>query len=56
LVELRDSYDLFIFEVVRAHAPARPKYPRTIHYRGDGMFMVAGSSLNLRRRFKPEML
>jgi flavin reductase (DIM6/NTAB) family NADH-FMN oxidoreductase RutF len=56
LVELRDSYDLFILEVVRAHAPARPKYPRTIHYRGDGMFMVAGRSLNLRRRFKPEML
>jgi flavin reductase (DIM6/NTAB) family NADH-FMN oxidoreductase RutF len=56
LIELRDKYDLFIFEVVKAHAPARPKHPRTIHYRGDGMFMVAGRSLDLRRRFRPEML
>ena len=56
LIELRDKYDLFIFEVVKAHAPARPKYPGTIHYRGDGMFMVAGRSLDLRRRFRPEML
>ena len=53
---LRDKYNFFIFEVVKAHAPAAPKYPRTIHYRGDGMFMVAGRSLNLRRKFRPEML
>ena len=53
---LRDKYDVFIFEVVKAHAPAAPKYPKTIHYRGDGMFMVAGRSLNLRRKFRPEML
>jgi flavin reductase (DIM6/NTAB) family NADH-FMN oxidoreductase RutF len=53
---LCDRYNLFIFEVVKAHAPAAPKYPRTIHYRGDGMFMVSGRSLNLRRRFRPDML
>ncbi len=53
---LRDKYNFFIFEVVKAHAPAAPKYPKTIHYRGDGMFMVAGRSLNLRRLFPPEML
>jgi flavin reductase (DIM6/NTAB) family NADH-FMN oxidoreductase RutF len=53
---LRDRYDFFIFEVVKAHAAATPKYPRTIHYRGDGMFMVAGRSLNLRHRFRPDML
>jgi flavin reductase (DIM6/NTAB) family NADH-FMN oxidoreductase RutF len=53
---LRDRYNFFIFEVVKAHAVPRPKYPRTIHYRGDGMFMVAGRSLNLRRRFRREML
>ena len=35
---------------------ATPKYPKTIHYRGDGMFMVAGRSLNLRRYFRPGML
>ena len=39
LVEQQRRYDLFIFEVVKAHALTRPKYPKTIHYRGDGMFM-----------------
>jgi flavin reductase (DIM6/NTAB) family NADH-FMN oxidoreductase RutF len=53
---LRDKYNFFIFEVVKAHAPAVPKYPKTIHYRGDGMFMVSGRSLNLRRLFRPGML
>lgn len=53
---LRDKYNFFIFEVVKAHAPAAPKYPKTIHYRGDGMFMVSGQSLNLRRLFRPGML
>jgi flavin reductase (DIM6/NTAB) family NADH-FMN oxidoreductase RutF len=56
LVEQRRRYDLFIFEVVKAHALARPKYPKTIHYRGDGMFMVSGRSLNLRRKFRHGML
>lgn len=53
---LRKKYNFFIFEVVKAHALAMPKYPKTIHYRGDGMFMVAGRALNLRRVFRPEML
>jgi flavin reductase (DIM6/NTAB) family NADH-FMN oxidoreductase RutF len=56
LVEQRRRYDLFIFEVVKAHALARPQYPRTIHYRGGGMFMESGRSLNLRRMFRPGML
>lgn len=53
---LRDKYNFFVFEVIKAHAPARPKYPKTIHYRGDGQFMVAGGALNLRRLFRPDML
>ena len=53
---LRDKYNFFIFEVVKAHAAHAPKYPKTIHYRGEGMFMVAGGSLNLRRHFRPGML
>ncbi len=53
---LRDTYNFFIFEVVKAHAPAAPKYPKTIHYRGDGRFMQSGRTLNLRRYFRPEML
>ena|ERR1035441_3801984 len=50
------KYSLFIFKVVKAHAPSRPKYPKTLHYRGDGQFMVSGGPLNLRRLFKPGML
>jgi flavin reductase (DIM6/NTAB) family NADH-FMN oxidoreductase RutF len=53
---LREQYNFFIFEVVKAQAAAAPKYPKTIHYRGGGMFMVAGRSLNLRRYFRPAML
>jgi flavin reductase (DIM6/NTAB) family NADH-FMN oxidoreductase RutF len=53
---LRDQYNFFIFEVVKAHAPAAPKYPKTIHYRGGGRFMVSGRPLNLRRHFRPGML
>jgi len=50
------GYNFFIFEVVKAHAARTPKYPRTIHYRGDGQFMVSGRALNLRRHFRPGML
>ncbi|MDO8875712.1 MAG: flavin reductase family protein [Pseudolabrys sp.] len=53
---LRDKYNFFIFEVMKAHAARTPKYPKTIHYRGDGQFMVAGPSLNLRTLFRPGML
>lgn len=53
---LIERYNFFIFEVVKAHAPRTPKYPRTIHYRGDGQFMVSGRSLSLRRHFRPGML
>jgi flavin reductase (DIM6/NTAB) family NADH-FMN oxidoreductase RutF len=53
---LVDKYDLFIFEVVKAHAPTRPKYPKTIHYRGEGRFMVSGRPLDLRRYFRSAML
>lgn len=47
---------LFIWEVVKAHVAVSPKYPETFHYRGEGVFMISGRSVNLRRKFKPEML
>jgi flavin reductase (DIM6/NTAB) family NADH-FMN oxidoreductase RutF len=50
------KYSLFIFKVVKAHVARRPRNPRTMHYRGHGEFMIAGKSLNLRRKFKPEYL
>ena len=49
---LINKYSLFVFEVVKAHVAASPKYPKTIHYRGDGVFMVSGQSVSYKRRFK----
>jgi flavin reductase (DIM6/NTAB) family NADH-FMN oxidoreductase RutF len=47
------KYNLFVLEVVKAHVAKSPRFPRTIHYRGDGIFMVSGRHINLRRQFKP---
>jgi flavin reductase (DIM6/NTAB) family NADH-FMN oxidoreductase RutF len=51
-----DRYSLFIFECVKAHVAKSPKYPNTVHYRGDGVFMISGENKSYRRKFKPEML
>jgi flavin reductase (DIM6/NTAB) family NADH-FMN oxidoreductase RutF len=50
------SYNFFIFEVVKARAATAPKVPRTMHYRGDGAFMVSGREVSLRSMFRPENL
>lgn len=50
------KHGLFIWEVVKAHVAPTPEFPRTIHYRGDGRFMVSGDEISRRGRFKPEML
>jgi len=51
-----DRHSLFIFEVVKAHVASSPRYPRTIHYRGDGVFMLSGRNVSYRRRFKRDNL
>jgi flavin reductase (DIM6/NTAB) family NADH-FMN oxidoreductase RutF len=59
---LRDSslirkYSLFVLEVVKAHVATSPKYPKTIHYRGDGEFMISGANTRrYHKLFKPGML
>ncbi len=51
------KYSLFIFEVVKAHVATSPKLPKTIHYRGDGEFMLSGpTTKKYKKYFKPEML
>jgi flavin reductase (DIM6/NTAB) family NADH-FMN oxidoreductase RutF len=51
------KYSLFVFEVVKAHVAVTPKYPKTIHYRGDGEFMISGANTSrYRKLFRPEML
>lgn len=51
-----DRYNFFIFEIVNAQAAARPKHPETLHYTGDGVFMVAGQIISRRGQFRPDML
>jgi len=51
------KYNFFIFEVVKAHVAQSPRLPKTIHYRGDGEFMLSGpTTRKYRRLFRPEML
>ena len=51
------KYSLFVLEVVKAHVATSPKYPKTIHYRGDGEFMISGANTRrYRKLFKPQML
>jgi len=50
------KHGLFIWEVVAAHVATSPKLPETVHYRGEGDFMVSGRTLTRRGRFKPDML
>lgn len=53
---LIDRYNFFIFEVVKAHVAKTPRHPQTLHYTGDGVFMVSGKIISRRRLFRPEML
>jgi flavin reductase (DIM6/NTAB) family NADH-FMN oxidoreductase RutF len=46
---LVERYDFFIWEVVAARAAARPTHPETLHYKGDGTFMVSGKVIHRRR-------
>ena len=53
---LVDKYNVFIFEVVKAHVARSPKHPQTLHYTGDGVFMVSGKIISRRAQFRPGML
>jgi len=51
---LLPKYNFFILEVVKARVADRPKYPTTVHYRGEGIFMVSGKHIAFPKRFKPQ--
>jgi flavin reductase (DIM6/NTAB) family NADH-FMN oxidoreductase RutF len=53
---LVEAYNFFIFEVVEAHVAPSPEHPETLHYTGDGVFMVSGKIISRRALFRPEML
>jgi flavin reductase (DIM6/NTAB) family NADH-FMN oxidoreductase RutF len=49
-------YNFFILEVIAAHVAIWPRYPKTVHYRGDGVFMVSGKHIAFPEKFKPQNL
>ncbi|MEM6159296.1 flavin reductase family protein [Erwinia sp. P6884] len=51
-----ESYNFFIFEVVKAHVATSPEHPETLHYCGEGEFMLSGRHVSRREDFRPEML
>jgi flavin reductase (DIM6/NTAB) family NADH-FMN oxidoreductase RutF len=53
---LVQQYNFFIFEVVKAHVARSPRHPRTLHYTGNGEFMIAGKMITRRSKFRPELL
>ncbi|MDR2112185.1 MAG: flavin reductase family protein [Candidatus Accumulibacter sp.] len=48
-------YNYFIFEVVKAHVAPRPEHPETLHYKGDGVFMISGGIIDKKAMFRPGM-
>ena len=50
------DYPLFVWRVLRLRAASSPALPRTVHYRGEGRFMVSGKEVSRRRLFRPDML
>ncbi len=49
---LVDTYNFFIMEVVEARVAASPEFPQTVHYRGDGIFMISGEHISFPDRIK----
>jgi flavin reductase (DIM6/NTAB) family NADH-FMN oxidoreductase RutF len=45
--KLLKTYNLFILEVIKAHVAGSPRYPDTIHYRGDSIFMTSGRNIRI---------
>jgi hypothetical protein len=53
---LVEKQNFFIREVVMAQVAVSPRHPQTLHYTGDGLFMVSGKIISRRSQFLPEML
>ncbi len=51
-----NKYSLFVLQIVAAHAAVSPKYPKTFHYTGEGVFMLSGEHVSRRKLFKPDRL
>lgn len=53
---LVEKYNFFIWEVVKAQVAVSPKHPQTLHYMGEGEFMVSGKIISRKSKFRPGML
>ncbi|MGM0824704.1 MAG: flavin reductase family protein [Pseudomonadota bacterium] len=51
-----ECYNLFIFEVVKAHAAPSADEQESLHYRGMGEFMLSGNAIDRQALFKSSML
>jgi hypothetical protein len=51
-----ERYNLFIFEVVKAHVSAASDKAESLHYQGMGQFMLSGKGIDRAALFKPSML
>lgn len=49
---LVNRYNFFVLEVIKAWVDPAIKTPRTLHHRGRGVFMVAGSTIKLPSKMK----
>ena len=49
---LKNRYNFFVLEVVKAWIDPSRKAPRTLHHRGYGVFMVAGETIKLSSRMR----
>lgn len=48
---LVNKYNFFILRVVKAHVAAKPAFPDTLHYRGQGIFTTDGRRIDKSRLF-----
>ncbi|WP_315123562.1 flavin reductase family protein [Comamonas antarctica] len=48
---LVERYGFFVFEVVQAHVARTPRRPQTLHYTGDGAFMLSGKTIRRKALF-----
>lgn len=48
---LINKYNFFIFKIVKAHVANKPRFPKTLHYHGEGIFTTDGAAINKRRQF-----
>lgn len=51
-----ERYNMFIFEVVKAHVAPSADNEESLHYRGMGEFMLSGNFIDRKELFKSSML